>query len=86
MEVVRRKSLRICIGIQDFFFTIMHLCVIRLRVLVSASSCESSSGSSIRVYIAHLITELLNITELSETCIERQLLPAAMALLHDDDV
>lgn len=52
----------------------------------AASSCESSSGSTIRTYIASLITELLNATELAERCLERQLLPAVMALLHDEDV
>ncbi|XP_063827914.1 RAB11-binding protein RELCH homolog [Ostrinia nubilalis] len=52
----------------------------------SASSCESSSGSTVRVYIANLLSELLNLAEVRETCIERQLLPAVMALLHDDDV
>ncbi|KAH9630467.1 hypothetical protein HF086_017005 [Spodoptera exigua] len=41
---------------------------------------------TIRMYIANLITELLNATELAERCIERQLLPAVMALLHDEDV
>ncbi|CAB3238044.1 unnamed protein product [Arctia plantaginis] len=51
----------------------------------AASSCESSSGSTIRVYIANLITELLNVAELNEKCIERQMLPAVMALLHDED-
>ncbi|CAH0584378.1 unnamed protein product [Chrysodeixis includens] len=52
----------------------------------AASSCESPSGSTVRVYIASLITELSNATELSEKCIERQMLPAVMALLHDEDV
>ncbi|KAL0822429.1 hypothetical protein ABMA28_004501 [Loxostege sticticalis] len=52
----------------------------------SASSCESSSGSTVRVYIADLLAELLNVAEIREACVERQLLPAVMALLHDDDV
>ncbi|XP_037869759.1 RAB11-binding protein RELCH [Bombyx mori] len=52
----------------------------------AASSCESASGSSVRVYISNIITELLNTTEINEKCIERQVLPAVVALLHDDDV
>ncbi|XP_045495915.1 RAB11-binding protein RELCH-like [Colias croceus] len=52
----------------------------------SASSCDSTSGSTIRVYIANLITELLNIAQVSDECIERHLLPAVTALLYDDDV
>ncbi|XP_075978820.1 RAB11-binding protein RELCH homolog [Anticarsia gemmatalis] len=64
---------------EDIDFYLQHL-----REF-AASSCESSSGSTIRVYIANLITELLNATELSEKSIERQMLPAVMALLHDED-
>ncbi|XP_060802421.1 RAB11-binding protein RELCH isoform X4 [Amyelois transitella] len=52
----------------------------------SASSCESPSGNAIRVYIGNLITELLNVADLNENTIEKQLIPAVMALLHDDDV
>nr|XP_026499050.1 RAB11-binding protein RELCH-like isoform X1 [Vanessa tameamea] len=52
----------------------------------SATSCDSSSGSAVRVYIANLITELLNITDVEEECIDKQLLPAIVALLYDDDV
>ncbi|XP_045766578.1 RAB11-binding protein RELCH homolog isoform X2 [Maniola jurtina] len=51
-----------------------------------ASSCDSASGSTIRVYIAALISELLNLTDVDEQCIEKQLLPAAVALLYDSDV
>ncbi|RVE47884.1 hypothetical protein evm_007515 [Chilo suppressalis] len=53
---------------------------------LSASSCETSSGSAVRVYIATLLTELLNSAEVSAGCIERHLLPAVMALLHDDEL
>ncbi|KAG6444791.1 hypothetical protein O3G_MSEX003554 [Manduca sexta] len=56
-----------------------------LQHLRESSSCESSSGSLIRVYIANLINELLNVVEISEKTIERQVLPAVMALLHDDE-
>ncbi|CAH0729872.1 unnamed protein product, partial [Brenthis ino] len=52
----------------------------------SASSCDSSSGSAIRVYIASLLTELLNTADVDDDCVERQLLPAIVALLYDDDV
>ncbi|PZC73709.1 hypothetical protein B5X24_HaOG208933, partial [Helicoverpa armigera] len=51
----------------------------------AASSCESTSGSTVRMYIANIITELVNATDLNEKCIERQVLPAVMALLHDED-
>ncbi|XP_050351481.1 RAB11-binding protein RELCH homolog isoform X2 [Nymphalis io] len=52
----------------------------------SATSCDSSSGSAVRVYIANLITELLNITDVDEECIDKQILPAVVAFLYDDDV
>ncbi|CAG4947231.1 unnamed protein product [Parnassius apollo] len=52
----------------------------------AASSCESSSGNNIRVYIANLLTEMLNVADVTEACIEKQLLPAVVALLYDDDV
>lgn len=64
---------------EDIDFYLQHL-----REF-AASSCESTSGCIIRVYIANLITELLNATELSEKCLERQVLPAVMALLHDEE-
>ncbi|KAJ0178205.1 hypothetical protein K1T71_006028 [Dendrolimus kikuchii] len=52
----------------------------------AASSCESPSGSVIREYISNLIAELLNLAQINEKCIERQLLPAVMAMLHDEEV
>ncbi|CAH2039499.1 unnamed protein product, partial [Iphiclides podalirius] len=52
----------------------------------AASSCDSSSGNTIRAYIADLLTEMLNVADVNEECIEKQLLPAAVALLYDDDV
>ncbi|CAH2091029.1 unnamed protein product [Euphydryas editha] len=52
----------------------------------AASSCDSTSGSAIRVYIANLITELLDIANVDEDCVHKQLLPAVVAMLHDDDV
>ncbi|XP_049873922.1 RAB11-binding protein RELCH-like [Pectinophora gossypiella] len=51
----------------------------------AASSCESSSGGGMRAYIAALITELVNSCDVHEPCLEQQLLPAVIALLHDDD-
>ncbi|XP_032520381.2 RAB11-binding protein RELCH-like isoform X2 [Danaus plexippus] len=52
----------------------------------AASSCDSSSGSTIRMFIANLITEFVNTTDVNEDCIHNQLLPAVIALLYDDDV
>ncbi|KAI5637094.1 hypothetical protein NE865_10144 [Phthorimaea operculella] len=49
----------------------------------SASSCESSNGSSIRVYIGTILTELVTCVDPPEQCIESELLPAVVALLHD---
>ncbi|KAM3966350.1 RAB11-binding protein RELCH homolog [Aphomia sociella] len=52
----------------------------------SASSCESSSGAMVRVYIGQVVAELLNSADVDQSCVERQLLPAVTALLHDDDM
>ncbi|XP_026762762.3 RAB11-binding protein RELCH-like isoform X2 [Galleria mellonella] len=52
----------------------------------SASSCESGSGAMVRVYIGNLIVELLNSADVSQDCVERQVLPTVTALLNDDDL
>ncbi|XP_063535274.1 RAB11-binding protein RELCH homolog [Cydia strobilella] len=44
---------------------------------------HSSAGS--RVYISTLLAELLSVCDVDEGSIERQLIPAVMALLNDDD-
>ncbi|XP_052741764.1 RAB11-binding protein RELCH homolog isoform X2 [Bicyclus anynana] len=64
---------------------ILYLFMEQLREF-AASSCDSSSGSTIRVYIATLVTELLNLTDVEEECIEKQMLPAVVALLYDNDI
>ncbi|XP_050675108.1 RAB11-binding protein RELCH homolog isoform X2 [Leptidea sinapis] len=50
-----------------------------------ASSCDVVSGSALRVYTAKLVAELLSVAECSDETIERHLLPAVTALLHDDE-
>ncbi|XP_039755630.1 RAB11-binding protein RELCH-like isoform X2 [Pararge aegeria] len=52
----------------------------------AASSCDSASGSTIRIYIATLLTELINLTDVDEDCIEKQMLPTVVALLYDNDL
>ncbi|CAK1545010.1 unnamed protein product [Leptosia nina] len=51
----------------------------------AARSRDSSSGSSIRVYTAMLLSELLNTSHVSDVCLESRLLPAVTTLLYDDD-
>ncbi|KPJ07249.1 LisH domain and HEAT repeat-containing protein KIAA1468-like [Papilio machaon] len=51
-----------------------------------ASSCENASGAGIRAHIAALLTEMVNVSDVREECMERQLLPAVIALLYDDHV
>ncbi|XP_061715019.1 RAB11-binding protein RELCH homolog isoform X2 [Cydia pomonella] len=46
-------------------------------------TAHSSAGS--RVYTSTLLAELLSVCDVDEGCIERQLIPAVMALLNDDD-
>ncbi|KPI97296.1 hypothetical protein RR46_09203 [Papilio xuthus] len=51
-----------------------------------ASSCENASGAGIRAHIAALLTDMVNVADVTEECMERQLLPALIALLYDDDI
>ncbi|XP_045536105.1 RAB11-binding protein RELCH homolog [Papilio machaon] len=51
-----------------------------------ASSCENASGAGIRAHIGALLTEMVNVSDVREECMERQLLPAVIALLYDDHV
>ncbi|XP_059054042.1 RAB11-binding protein RELCH-like [Achroia grisella] len=53
---------------------------------LTVSSCESSSASTVRVYIGHLIAEVLNAVDVGQRCVEHQLLPTITALLHDNDL
>ncbi|GBP19003.1 LisH domain and HEAT repeat-containing protein KIAA1468 homolog [Eumeta japonica] len=51
---------------------------------LAASSSEGASGVSVRLYVANLITELLN-SCVSKKCLQTQLLQAVLTLMHDED-